>query len=201
MNGKWQVGGIASGAAAKVHGLTGPIDDAFMDSFLVVIPTGKCASPAVQKWVDSEIAHAQARWQDCFRAVLPTKKDTEITKEDIAKFNLVCFGDETANSIIKQAAGKLPIRKTNSTIGIGEKSFATATHVPLLIYPNPLNPKKYIVLNSITTFREDDDRTNSLQNPKLPDWAIVDVTTPPDHKIPGKVVDANFFNESWNVSN
>ena len=83
MNNQWRVGGpskdaLAKDVLAKVHGLTGPIDDAFMDSFLVVIPSGKCASPAVQKWVDSELAHARARWQDCFRAVLPTRIDTEI---------------------------------------------------------------------------------------------------------------------------
>jgi len=39
--------------------------------------------------------------------------------------------------------------------------------------------------------------TNSLQTPKLPDWAIVDTTVPPDDKFPGKIVDAGFFDEQW----
>ena len=97
-----------------------------MDAFLVVIPTGKCAAPAVQKWVDSELAHAQARWQDCFRAVLPAKQDTEITKEDIAKYNLVCFGDESANAIIKQAAAK-PIEVLSlADLGLGSADVGEA---------------------------------------------------------------------------
>jgi hypothetical protein len=74
-----------------------------------------------------------------------------------------------------------------------------ATHVPLMIYPNPLWPGRYLVLNSGPTFREAHDRTNSLQNPKLPDWAMVDITTPPDGVKPGKVVAAEFFDEGWGV--
>jgi hypothetical protein len=38
----------------------------------------------------------------------------------------------------------------------------------------------------------------------LPDWAIVDVVTTPDandsiYRFPGIPVDANFFNEAWQV--
>ena len=52
------------------------------------------------------------------------------------------------------------------------------------------------MLNSGFTFREYDYLNNARQVPKLPDWAIVDVTTPPDSRKPGKVVAADFFDES-----
>jgi hypothetical protein len=70
---------------------------------------------------------------------------------------------------------------------------------PVLIYPNPLNPKHYIVINSGFTYREYDYLNNARQTPKLPDWAIVDVDTPPNSRFPGKVVDANFFGEKWEL--
>jgi hypothetical protein len=35
--------------------------------------------------------------------------------------------------------------------------------------------------------------------PKLPDWAVVDVNTPPSTRWPGKVVEAGFFGERWEV--
>ena len=35
--------------------------------------------------------------------------------------------------------------------------------------------------------------------PKLPDWAIIDLRTPPGSRFPGKVVDANFFGEDWTL--
>jgi len=49
------------------------------------------------------------------------------------------------------------------------------------------------------TFREAHDKNNSLQNPHLPDWALIDVTTPPNDQWPGKIVDADFFDEHWKV--
>ncbi|MGE0376689.1 MAG: prolyl oligopeptidase family serine peptidase, partial [Planctomycetaceae bacterium] len=48
---KWQVGTPPwEGELRKRHGLTGPIDDAFMDSFLFVKPSGVCRHPAVEEW-------------------------------------------------------------------------------------------------------------------------------------------------------
>ena len=47
--------------------------------------------------------------------------------------------------------------------------------MPVLIYPNPLNPKRYVVLNSGFTFREYDYLNNARQVPKLPDYAVIDV--------------------------
>ena len=65
--------------------------------------------------------------------------------------------------------------------------------MPVLIYPNPLNPKHYVVLNSGFTFREYDYLNNARQVPKLPDYAVIDVRTPPSSRLPGKVVTAGFF--------
>ena len=65
--------------------------------------------------------------------------------------------------------------------------------MPLLIYPNPRNPSKYVVLNSGFTFREYDYLNNARQVPKLPDYAIVDTTTPPNARHPGKIATAGFF--------
>jgi hypothetical protein len=67
------------------------------------------------------------------------------------------------------------------------------------IYPNPLNPKKYVVLNSGVAFREYDYLNNARQVPKLTDYAIVDTTTPPNERYPGKIVTAGFFGEQWEL--
>jgi hypothetical protein len=53
------------------------------------------------------------------------------------------------------------------------------------------------VLNSGFTFREYDYLNNARQIAKLPDWAVVDITTPPNPRYPGKIVTAGFFNEEW----
>jgi hypothetical protein len=90
------------------------------------------------------------------------------------------------------------VKWTKDGLEFGGKKYDAATHLPILIFPNPLNPRRYVVLNSGFTFnRAAASGTNSLQTPKVPDWAIVDTPVPPDDKFPGKIVDAGFFDEQW----
>ena len=84
-------------------------------------------------------------------------------------------------------------------IRVGERRFDPSHHALVLIYPNPLNPRRYVVLNSGFTFREYDYLNNARQVPKLPDWAIIDLNTPADSRSPGKIVEANFFGEQWEL--
>lgn len=183
----------------KKHGLSGPIDDAFMDSFLFVAPTGKAWNEQPGAWAGSELARAKEHWRRHFRGVARVKDDKQITPDDIAKHNLVLWGDPGSNAILAQIAGKLPIKWTADEITVGGKMFPANQHAVVAIYPNPLNPKKYIVLNSGFTFREFAYLNNARQVPMLPDWAVVDLTTPANTVWPGKIVAADFFDERWQV--
>jgi hypothetical protein len=191
--------GGGRGQLAKIPGLQGPIDDAFMGPFLFVAPTGKATSPAVQKWVDFEMKHQQDRWRLLMRGDVRIKKDTEVTPEDIKKYHLICWGDAASNKIIAQAGTALPATWNGKILAFNGNKYDAATNVPALIYPNPLNNSKYIVLNSGLTFREAHDGTNSLQNPKLGDWAIISLATAPNAAAPGDVVANGFFDEAWKV--
>lgn len=201
-DGKWTLVDDKAPAAsglAKRHGLQGPIDDAFMDAFVFVTPTGAPLNEATGKWVTSELDHATREWQKQFRGDAPQRKDTELKDEDIANKNLALWGDPSSNAILKKIADKLPVKWTAEGIEVGGKKYAAGEHVPILIYPNPLNPNRYVVINSGFTYREYDYLNNARQVPKLPDWAIVDVRTAPDPVNPGKVVAADFFDEQWQV--
>jgi len=191
--------GPPSGELFKRAGLQGPIDDAFLDSFVVVRPTGRAAHAAVGEWAASELEHFVTHWRRQFRGDAVVKDDADVTDEDIASSNLILFGDPASNGVMAKLAQRLPIAWTADAIRVGDKEFPADRHVPALIYPNPLNPKRYVVLNSGFTFREYAYLNNARQVPKLPDWAILDVTTPADSLWPGKVVDANFFDEEWRL--
>ena len=110
------------------------------------------------------------------------------------------WGDPSSNELLKRIAGQLPLQWSASQVAFGQKSFDASHHVPVMIYPNPLNPKKYIVLNSGFTFREYDYLNNARQTPKLPDYAVVDVDVPVSSRTPGGIVDAGFFGEKWEVT-
>jgi hypothetical protein len=195
----WRVGQPSEAGLRKRHNLQGPIDDAFMDSFLIVRPSGECVHPTMEKFVQSELARAIEHWRRHFRGAARVKDDTAVTDEDIASSNLVLWGDAASNALIKRINDRLPIRFDSEGIVVGRRHFDRPQHAPVLIYPNPLNPQRYVVLNSSFTFREYDYLNNARQTPKLPDWAIVDLRTPPNSRWPGKIAAADFFDESWQL--
>jgi predicted esterase len=202
-DGRWQqkIGKDKNPTLTKTCFLQGPIDDAFYDPFLVVVPSGKSKHPAVERWVQFELAHFKDRWRRLFRGDVRIKQDTELTKEDYEKYHLIAWGDTDSNALIKSVADKLPVQWSSDKLAIGGKSFDSAGHVPVLIYPNPhpdaAGMNRYIVINSGPTYREGHDSSNSLQTPKLPDWAIVDLSVLPDAKAPGRIAEAGFFDEQW----
>ncbi|MEO7414804.1 MAG: hypothetical protein ABIZ81_15775 [Opitutaceae bacterium] len=195
---QWRLGTLPTRGLRKISGLQGPIDDAFMDSFLIVRPSGKAFNDAVGKWTAAEADRAIRDWRQSFRGEARVKKDTEIADADIAAHNLVLFGDPSSNAILKRIAAKLPIKWTAAKVTVGDRTYPSDSSVPLLIFPNPLNPKKYVVLNSGFTFHDLDN--NDKMNPKLPDWAVVDITKPGDINLPTAAVGpVGFFDETWKL--
>ena len=201
---RW-LGRAPTGDLVKRPGLQGPIDDAFLSSFLVVTPSGKSSNPLVERWVQFELAHFLHRWESLYRGSPRVKQDSEVTQDDLARHNLVLWGTPESNSLVRRLAreqGKpashpFPLKWSAKTVTLGTQKFRSDQHVPILVYPNPLNPDRYVVINSGPTHREGHDRTNSLQNPKLPDWAIIDLSEPPTNLVPGKIVATGLFDESW----
>ena len=183
----------------KRPGLQGPMDDVWMSPFLVVVPSNTEAHPMVKSWVESQLKHFSQRWQALFRGRLPVKTDKQVTPVDMKRFHLVLWGDAKSNSLIAKLLPRMPIRWNDVLIQVGQKKFNSAHHVPLAVYPNPLEPTRYVLLNTGPTFREGHDRTNSLQNAKLPDWAVLDIRQPPNDVAAGKVAAADFFDEFWRV--
>ncbi|MFT5466760.1 MAG: hypothetical protein ACI8UO_001860 [Verrucomicrobiales bacterium] len=191
-------GGEPAGLAKK-HGLQGPIDDAFLDSFLFVKPTGKPRYDNGGEFVHREFTHAVEHWRQQMRGHARVKDDRDVTDEDIANHNLILWGDHSSNQLIAKILQQLPVSWDDEAITIGEQKFDSKHHALLMIYPNPLNPERYVVLNSSFTYREYDYLNNARQVSKLPDWAVVDVRTPMTSQGPGEVVAADFFGEKWEV--
>lgn len=185
----------------------GPIDDAFTGNgkVVVVMPTGKSKHEKIAQWVQEESEHQHIRWRALMRGDLTVKTDKEVieelakAKEDQPPDNYLLWGDVDSNLLLAKWQKDLPVEWKEKSWSLGGKSYDAATTVPVLIYPSPANSTKYVVLNSGLTFREGHDSTNSNQNPKLPDWAALDITVPADANAAGKVVEAGFFDEEWKV--
>jgi hypothetical protein len=198
-DGQWKLGPRPDAGLRKRHNLQGPIDDAFMDSFIFVRPTGKAWHAGIGQWSHGELEHAIEHWRRHFRGHARLKDDSQIDEQDIANSNLVLWGDPGSNQVLARIADQLPIVWDEKQITVGDRHFPAESHAVIAIYPNPLNHQRYVVLNSSFTFREYAYLNNARQVPKLPDWAIVDVRTAPDSLWPGKIADADFFDEAWRL--
>ena len=202
LDGKWEIRSpIATPDAElkKRHLLQGPIDDAFMAPFLFVRPTLDGMHPETQRWVEQEFEHAVREWHRQMRGDAKVKSSEEITAADLQKYHLVLWGDPKSNPTIAKVLESLPVAWNSERVSLGGRDHDAKNHVPVLIYPNPLAPDHYVVLNSGFTYREYDYLNNARQVPKLPDWAIIDVSTQPNARWPGRLVDADFFDERWQV--
>jgi predicted esterase len=185
----------------KVSGLQGPIDDAFTDSFLCVRGTGAAWHQAIQKYAEENSKRFQEEWSKFMRGDLPVKDDQDVTEEDIAGRHLILFGDPSSNSLIGQVLDGLPLQWTKEQIKLGSRTYASAEHVPALIYPSPLSTNlRYIVLNSGHTFHAADFKgTNALLYPRLGDYAILKPAASASAPAAAEVVRAGLFDDTWQV--
>lgn len=195
----WSTSPFSAETLRKSPGMQGPIDDAFMGPFLFVTPTEKSSHEKIENWTQSELNHAIEHWRRHFRGDALVKRDVEVTDDEIQKFNLVLWGTPESNKLFAKFSGDLPVKFDGTqSFWMDGTSYDASKHVPVMIFPNKLAPHRYVVLNSSFTFREFAYLNNARQVAKLPDWAVLDVDVPADSLWPGKVVDADFFDENWN---
>jgi hypothetical protein len=181
----------------KISGRQGPIDDAFMSAFVVAKPTKDGWNVDRDKFLAMSLGQFDHVWDKYFRGKLPvTTAETYDPNNSYA--HLVLFGDPQSNPLIAKVLPKLPITWTKDKLVVNGKSYDPATHVPVMIYPNPLSPGKYVVLNTGHTFGEKDlQGTNALLYPQLGDWAVIKPKPTAKEPWAYEVVDAGLFDEFW----
>jgi pimeloyl-ACP methyl ester carboxylesterase len=180
----------------KTHALQGPIDDAFLDPFLMVRPTGKPWNDEVNQQALRTMAHFDRMWGKFFRGHPFVKDDKDVTEADMTKYHIVLFGDPGSNKLIAKLHGKLPVKWTKETVTLAGKDFPANENFPALVYPNPLNPSKYVVLNSGLDI-DDAGYNGDYGTPLWGDYAVVKVKAGaemPDLQMGG------LFDENWRVA-
>jgi hypothetical protein len=184
----------------KTHALQGPIDDAFLDPFLLVRPTGTPWNENVNSQALRSLARFDRMWAKYFRGHPFVKDDKDVTAADLAKYHVVLFGDPGSNRLIAKVMakgkGKLPFQWTKENVSLGGQTFSAKDNFPALIYPNPLSPSKYVVLNTGLTI-VDREYNGDYGMPQWGDYAIVTVkegSDVPDLKMAG------LFDEAWQLT-
>jgi hypothetical protein len=185
----------------KDHRLMGPIDVAFTQPFLCVRGDGKPWHEATGKYVEADLQRFQQEWHKFFRGDLPVKDAMDVDTEDLLGRHLVLFGDPSSNPLIAYALDRLPLKWTRERIEFAGQSVTAADHVPVMIFPSPFNPEKYLVLNTGHTFHAKDfEGTNALLYPRLGDYALLKLKGDEKDPLAVEVVTAGLFDEKWQVA-
>ena len=194
-SGKWSQAALKEGPGLrKRHGLQGPIDDAFLEPFLVVRPTGTPWNAKANEQALQRMDEFDKRYRIAFRGRMRIKNDSDVTEADFQKYHVVLFGDPGSNRWIGKINGKLPVAWTKETVTVGSQRFQASDSLPALIYPNPLSPSRYVVINSGITANWE-DWAGDHSTPQYGDLAILRVN---GQSVPD-VAFAAIFDEYWKL--
>lgn len=202
----------------KRPGLQGPIDDAFMSSFIAVRGTGTAANQTAGHWAEQQLTLFQEEYAKWMRADIRVIDDAEVTAEHMERNHLILFGDIRSNSLIakvfsndripqvSQNSESVWVHRTNpplnwnrQQISIGQHTWPSDGHGLCAIFPNPFNPRKYVVLNSGHTFHEQDFlASNAWLFPRLGDVAVFQLQPEMDLR-KAEPVWSDVFSADWNV--
>jgi predicted esterase len=215
-SGLWRItSGFESGSRSirvkernlKVAATYGPIKQAYFSPFVLVYGT-KGDSTMTELLLHQARIQALTWW---IRAngqveVLP---DSEVTQSIVDKYNLILFGNAQTNAVTARINNKLPIRildgQAQLNISGVERKASSVKRLYgnfgiIFVYPNPLNPKKLILVYEGTTEKGQklSDRFGTLYSGAgLPDFLILGEKV--KQKGWGGVKAAGFFSNQWKL--
>jgi len=188
-------------ARNKRHNLQGPIDDAFMSPFVCVVGDQPTDHTEHQAWADWTLQRFESEFDKWMRAIVRKVRDEDLDDEMMSGQHLILFGDPDSNSVIRRILPSLPVKWSAGEFTVDGQTYSTADHGLSIIFPNPLNPRKYVVINSGHTFHEADFKnSNSWLFPRLGDIAVQKFTKNADGGFDEEIVWAANFNSAWELS-
>ena len=166
----------------------GPINDFFSSSFLVIISTiGNITEQKVNKAALDTIA---ANWKSNYFNDCIIKQDKSLSKADIKNNNLILLGSQNSNFIIRKIYNKLPLKINPNYIQVSDKKYKGNNLVYALVYPNPLNPKKYVLILGTNSQKLLDKSIKDLPLKGFYDYEIKDNRF-------GAELGHGYFNNNW----
>jgi pimeloyl-ACP methyl ester carboxylesterase len=195
---KFQIAELEHRRLKKTSLFYGPVKQAYFSPFVLVYGT-KADSATTELLLHQARLEATEWWKRAngFTEIIP---DTEVTKEIMGDYNLILFGGPDENFITHKVNGRLPIRVRNGEVLFGGKKIKGDQIGLEFIYPNPLNPEKFVLVhegNDIGGLSFSDFFSAIYSGAGLPDFIIFDKEV--KQKGWGGVICAGFFDPEWQI--
>jgi dienelactone hydrolase len=137
--------GYTPAALHKNPRLPGSFADFGVTPFAIVIGTS-ARNPEMVALCAQKAQSVVDNWLDWQKQQPRVFKDTEIGDADLARYSLLLIGGPEANRVTARLAAKLPLKITPDQITIDGKSFAARDAAVQMLYPNPMNAERYVVV-------------------------------------------------------
>jgi len=128
----------------KKRKIAGPFSHIFAQKFIVV--KGTLGSETENTAINATADTINKYWYDRYYTSCLTKNDFEINNNDIANANLILLGNFTSNAVLSKMEQDIPLKIYSDAIKICNKEFKGNSLGFYMIYPNPLNIKKYVAI-------------------------------------------------------
>ena len=131
----------------KRLGLAGPIRDAWYGPMVLVYGT---LDPTLAPFL-RRLAFLERGLNRRTDVELPVVADVDVTPSLIATHHLVLYGTSSSNSVLADLRDQLPIDTRGDSVVLGDQIVRGDNLTAIFVYPNPLNPDRYVVVMSGTS--------------------------------------------------
>jgi dienelactone hydrolase len=127
----------------KNERLPGSATDFTATPFAIVIGTSS-RDPEMVALCNQKASVFINGWRDWQKQEPRVFKDTEIKDADLAMYSILLVGGPDANRVTEKLAARVPLRISPERVTIDGKEFTIKDAAVQMIYPNPLNPERYV---------------------------------------------------------
>jgi hypothetical protein len=186
---------------AKNARVAGPFRELFDGPFMIVVGTG--GLPEDGRRAAMNAAACAEDWYEFAQGRPRMKLDTEVTPEDVERYNLFLFGTTRSNRVLGRIGADLPVRPDADFIKVGDEKLPSEGLGLLAIYPNPLNPERYVAVESGVQWGGAlEGAKRWLTHNHRWDWIgdFVVYTNEIEDDGTNKYVVAGYFDENWRLA-
>jgi hypothetical protein len=192
--GKWTTSSERYPAGlVKKHGISGPIQDVFMEHPVLLVYGDRAGRSQADttKSLDEIVNRMIGRGDGSgvLRTGFERKSAAAVSEADIADKNLILVGTPEQNSLVAKIADRLPIQFLAGGVQIGGQEHRGERLGLVMIYPNPLNPERYVLLVPEQYWGE--------KPWAYPDYVLFQ--SPPAGQTRGRIVAQGTFDSRWQL--
>jgi hypothetical protein len=142
--------GDRTASLSKHAGLDGGLSNFITTPFAVVVGTAS-ADPVMNRLCRRKAEMFQALWTIWQHQKPRVLTDDQVTAEDEQRYSLLLIGGTDANLVTRRIESRLPLRVEADGVTIDGRKFTASDAVVQMLYPNPAQPARYVLVVASTS--------------------------------------------------